>query len=190
VEKKPPEEPETGSEERPTPHAYAKTSVIFQRLRERHKTSSIKHEENGSSGIKEGPTGKKERQKRWLRVYSATGQKPTAHRAVGINPSTFYDWVRDDEDFKARLFEADENVTDILEATAMRRAQAGSDFMLTVLLNANRPQKYRPTRDGISGNADPEAVAAAMMKHKALLDDSFGRPPSEKSDALNEPKSG
>lgn len=175
MEKKSDDGQKSGSEERPTPdHGYAKTSVIFERLRPRHHTTTIRRQLHEASGAKDGPLGVAAKKERWLRVYAATGQKPAAHRAAGVTASAYYRWLMDDEQFKRDTYAVEEQIADTLEAVAMQRALGGSDFLLTVLLNANRPQKFRPTRDGMTGNADPEAVAAALLRQQRVLDESLG----------------
>ena len=78
---------------------------------------------------------------------------------------THYDWLETDEGYTARFKEAEEGVTEALEAEARRRAQVGveepvhfqgkridtirrySDTLLIFLLKARRPDTYRERFD-------------------------------------------
>ena len=92
----------------------------------------------------------REDQNRFLAAFALCRQKATAARATGIGRSTVYWWEGNDHlGFKERLREADEFFTDDLENLVLNRVrvQKPSDtpVLLITLLNANLPDKYRPT---------------------------------------------
>lgn len=95
-----------------------------------------------------------------------------AARAAGVDRSTPYHWATDDPEFKAAWDVAEQEAIDRLEAEAWRRAVDGveeyvtsggrllrdddgspllqrrhSDTLMTTLLKAHRPEKYKERRE-------------------------------------------
>jgi hypothetical protein len=69
---------------------------------------------------------------------------PKACEIADIARTTFYEWIKDDPEFKAAYEAAREEAVQVLEDEAIRRATiGGSDTLLIFLLKAARPQKYR-----------------------------------------------
>jgi AcrR family transcriptional regulator len=63
--------------------------------------------------------------------------------AAGIGRRTWYGWIEEDKLFAALVNEAREDLSDELEATALKRAKDGSDGMLMFMLKTYRPDKFR-----------------------------------------------
>jgi hypothetical protein len=104
----------------------------------------------------------------FLEAFRKTGTIWGAARAVGISREAVYDWKENDPEFAQAFQEADEEVTELLESTAIQRAVEGvsqpvvykgrvvrdkdgqaiearrehSDALLMFLLRARRPEKY------------------------------------------------
>ena len=78
-----------------------------------------------------------------LRSLSSGMSIAHACRAAGIGRMTYYEWYRDDPEFRADADDAIEAGTDHLEDSAMKRALAGDTGLTTFLLKARRPEKYR-----------------------------------------------
>lgn len=66
-----------------------------------------------------------------------------AARLCGHTLRTFENWAEEDENFKKDWEDAEATGTDYLEDIARKRAVKGSDSLLTTLLKARRPDKYR-----------------------------------------------
>lgn len=77
-----------------------------------------------------------------LRAGDAIG---TACARAGIGRSTFAEWRTADPALDARVDDAIEYGTDVLEDVARTRAIRGSDTLMIFLLKARRPEKYRET---------------------------------------------
>lgn len=98
---------------------------------------------------------------KFLKSLSRYGNVSKAARAARVGRPALYDWRGDDEAFAAEWDAALEEAADVLEAEAFRRAVTGtnkgvyhqgvlvatekqySDALLTLLLKATRPEKYR-----------------------------------------------
>lgn len=105
---------------------------------------------------------------RFLDRYPRYCQVDKTAKAAGIDRTTFYKWLEDDEDFAKAFEDAKKRAVETLEAEAFRRGVKGilkpvfykggrcgqireySDTLLIVLLKANAPEKYRE-RHEISG---------------------------------------
>ena len=90
-------------------------------------------------------------QRAFLAAYGEHGKVTHAAKAAGVTPQAVYKWKRSPE-FRERLDEAGEAFADKLEQMAPERLEdpkgnRGSDVLLMALLNANRPDKYRPNRE-------------------------------------------
>jgi len=130
-------------------------------------------------------TGKRVADATWekfLAAFAEHGNVTLAAKACGLGRRTVYDKLAGDAEFKARFRDAEESAIDLLEAEAWRRAVAGvekpvmsagkivtfvrdySDGLMTLLLRANRPMKYRD-RVEMSGNAAaPAKVESARER--------------------------
>ena len=91
---------------------------------------------------------------------------PKACEIADIARTTFYEWIKDDPEFKAAYEAAREEAVQVLEDEAIKRATiGGSDTLLIFLLKAARPQKYRDyVRQEISGPNGGQVV------HKFILE--------------------
>lgn len=96
----------------------------------------------------------------FLTALAETGIISAAAKVVGVNRSTVFRW-REDPAFAEAFQDAIEQAADKIEAEAIRRAVEGfeepvwyrgievgkitrhSDYLLGLLLKANRPDKYR-----------------------------------------------
>ena len=108
------------------------------------------------------------RRERFLKAVAQTGNISAAVVLAGTSRTRVYELRKVDEDFRAAWDEAENNASDKLEAEAWRRAVDGvqeplvsagkiirdddgnpvairrySDAMLTLLLKARRPEKFR-----------------------------------------------
>jgi hypothetical protein len=99
--------------------------------------------------------------KTFIETLRETANVSAAARAADINRRTAYNWRDDNPEFAADWDEALEEATDALEAEARRRALQGvakpvfyqgvecgtvqeySDTLMTLLLKAHRPEKYK-----------------------------------------------
>lgn len=116
-------------------------------------------------------TNKAEKNK-WLNEFIQRGSITATCKARKISRQTFYDWQKSDPEFK-RVFENEARpmITTLLEDEAYRRAMKGvpkgiyykgekvaieheySDTLLTTLLRANCPERYKNVVDTtINGN--------------------------------------
>lgn len=106
----------------------------------------------------------------FLQALAVCGSLSDACKAGGIDRSTAFRWRKQDPEFEAQCAAAIDEATDGLEREAHRRAVLGtdepltfqgaifgyvkrySDSLLTLLLKANRPEKYREnTRMELTG---------------------------------------
>jgi len=112
---------------------------------------------------------------KFLKSLSRYGNVLRAAKAAKVGRSTVYEWREEDEDFAAAWDRALEDAADNLEAEAYRRAVTGtlkgvyyqgeridterqySDALLTLLLKANRPQKFKDRTDITSGDQPVKA---------------------------------
>lgn len=103
----------------------------------------------------------------FLDVLAQTGNHTTAAQAAGIDRVTAYRWRDEDPEFAEAYEEAEQTATEVLEGEAWRRAVHGteyvrrsywkgevcgedvkreySDNLMTILLRARAPHKYRET---------------------------------------------
>jgi len=90
---------------------------------------------------------KKERQAEFLEAYVEYGTKLRACDATGISYCTVKTWAKKEARFAKAMKEATDLVCENLESHAHARAKAGSDGLLTFLLKALNPEKYRERID-------------------------------------------
>jgi len=84
---------------------------------------------------------------RFIEVFAATGNVRLAATAAGVSRDAPYKRAQADQAFGAAWLRAREDAVDGLEAECRRRALNGSDALLTFLLRAERPDKYRDRVD-------------------------------------------
>lgn len=127
----------------------------------------------------------------FLQALIDTGSPTHASRAAGITRRTAYNWRERYPEFAAEWDAAHAEGVDELEREARRRAlgyeekmvtktgrvitiRKHSDLLLITLLNANRPEKFRPPRgDGVPpiSPEDAKRVAEARDVLKRLSTD-------------------
>lgn len=127
----------------------------------------------------------------FLKALATLGNYKGAAEAAGIDRKTVYRWRKDDPTFEQECVDALDEATDGLEAEARRRAVEGvdepltfqgaifgqvrrySDQLLTLLLKANRPEKFREKSSmeltGAGGGPVKVDDAAASAKLAAIL---------------------
>jgi hypothetical protein len=137
------------------------------------------------------------RQERFLKALAETGNITAAVELAGTSRTRVYELRKVDEDFRAAWDEAENSASDKLEAEAWRRAVDGvqeplvsagkivrdddgnpiatrrySDAMLTLLLKARRPEKFRERSSvEMSGpGGKPIEVADARQRISTELD--------------------
>lgn len=135
-------------------------------------------------------TKHKAEKNKWLNEFIQRGSISETCKIREISRQTFYDWLKQDKEFE-RVFkeEARPMITTLLEDEAYRRAVRGtlkgvyykgkliareleySDGLLTTLLRANCPERYKNNIDAtLNGNMDinnislPEKLAERMRK--------------------------
>lgn len=127
----------------------------------------------------------------FLNHYIRSGSICKSAEKTGIARQTHYDWLRKDEEYRKAFAKAYDMYTDYMEEMATKRAVVGrevrvyyqgklvdkryepSDNLLKFLLEARRPEKFRPAPMQISQNVniDISAVVAAARKRVANADD-------------------
>jgi hypothetical protein len=137
------------------------------------------------------------RQERFLKALAETGNITAAVELAGTSRTRVYELRKVDENFRAAWDEAENSASDKLEAEAWRRAVDGvqeplvsggkivrdddgnpiatrrySDAMLTLLLKARRPEKFRERSSvEMSGpGGKPIEVADARQRISTELD--------------------
>lgn len=98
-----------------------------------------------------------------LQALVDTGVISQACRRAGITRLQFGKWLTDDEDFKAAVKLALEDVADDLEEIAILRAKAGSDPLMVTLLKAYRPEKFTEKKQ-IQHGGDPDNPLMINLK--------------------------
>lgn len=82
----------------------------------------------------------------FLESLGKTGQIAKSARAAKVDRTTVYQWKRKNPEFARAWDEALELAADMLEDVAFQRATRPSDpsdSLLTLLLKAHKPEKYR-----------------------------------------------
>lgn len=145
---------------------------------------------------------KQSKREPFLKALATLGNYKGAAEAVGLDRKTVFRWRKDDPEFDQACSDALDEAADTLEAEAKRRAVEGvdepltfqgaifghvkrySDQLLTLLLKANRPEKFRektsmeltgagggPVKvDDTSAAAKLAAILAAAEARKAAAD--------------------
>lgn len=86
----------------------------------------------------------RKRQALFLDGFTKTGTVLGACRRVGLSRETVRLWRKNDEAFEQLYQDADLDITETLETKAMSMAMEGDTTMVIFLLNARRPDVYRP----------------------------------------------
>lgn len=108
---------------------------------------------------------RRRKQDQFLAAFSTRATISAAAKAIAVGRRTHYLWLETDKAYAARFKDAEEDVTESLEAEARRRAVDGleepvhyqgervdtirrySDTLLIFLLKARRPEVYRERFD-------------------------------------------
>lgn len=135
----------------------------------------------------------------FLAAYRVTGNITGAASAAGMNRGTHYLWMRTDDNYVSAFADAEEEATDYLEQAARDRAVHGvrklmftrdgqpiidpatgeqyyemmySDNLLTLLLRAHRPDKFRhnTTHEHTGPGGGPLQVDHSL-RQLALMDE-------------------
>ena len=77
-----------------------------------------------------------------IEIYAETCSVTGACSGVGIARSTWYTWLKEDEDFAEEVNKAREHVANVLEQEAVKRALAKSDLLIIFLLKGLKPDVY------------------------------------------------
>jgi hypothetical protein len=83
------------------------------------------------------------RARKFLETYAKTGSMTGAAKAAKISLASHSRRLETDPAYRKAFEGAQEQVVDLLEAEAFRRALAGSDELLIFLLRAWEPDRYR-----------------------------------------------
>jgi hypothetical protein len=86
--------------------------------------------------------GLKVNQQRFLVAYSVCGNISQAARIANVSRPQTYVWLEDPR-YAEAFHEAKLQAVDRLEEEARRRAMEGSDMLMSLLLKAHLPEKYR-----------------------------------------------
>ena len=127
----------------------------------------------------------------FIAEYSNVGIVRSACEVAGITRETYDVWRKNDPDFAQRLERARDEATDRMEREALRRGVEGtdkpvyqgglevgvireySDQLLTLMLKANRPTRFRENIrqevTGADGGAIVHSVLPAMEDHERQL---------------------
>jgi hypothetical protein len=86
-----------------------------------------------------------DRIRKFMDAYAKTGSLRAAARSAKISLFAHYEMLATSDSYRKQFEAAQQQVADLLEAEAFRRALAGSDELLTFLLRAWLPERYRET---------------------------------------------
>ena len=110
------------------------------------------------------------RKQAFLVAYAKCGTVTQASKAIGINPATPYDWLKHDTaGYKANFEQAKQSFADSLESIAFERVQTRdtNDVLLITLLNAHKPDKYRPNAPTTNEQASEVIAKLTRVTRKA-----------------------
>lgn len=107
------------------------------------------------------PTALEENKANFLRELKKYGTVGSALDATGIPERTAYSWREKDEFFAAEWESAVAYVGDKLETKACKMALKGNVPLLTLLLKAHKPERFRERTDVTSGGAPLRLVLDA-----------------------------
>ena len=110
------------------------------------------------------------RQDTFCKVYAQVGTIAAAARSCGIDPSTIYAWAHSDAyGFKQKFERAKQSFADSLETIAFERVQTRdtNDVLLITLLNAHKPDKYRPNAPPTNEQASEVIAKLTRLTRKS-----------------------
>ena len=110
------------------------------------------------------------RKQAFLVAYAKCGTVTQASKSIGISPATPYDWLKHDNDgFKANFEQAKQSFADSLESIAFERVQTRdtNDVLLITLLNAHKPDKYRPNAQATNEQASEVIAKLTRLTRKS-----------------------
>ena len=110
------------------------------------------------------------RKQAFLGAYAKSGTVTQASKSIGISPATPYDWLKHDNDgFKANFEQAKQSFADSLESIAFERVQTRdtNDVLLITLLNAHKPDKYRPNAQATNEQASEVIAKLTRLTRKS-----------------------
>lgn len=101
---------------------------------------------------------KEERQELFLKGFLMYGTITAGCESAGVSYSAFYKWAHDEDDdaFAIAFATAKMILADELEEVALKRAKAGSDYLLGICLKAAKPEKYRDNVKKVLGDEEGE----------------------------------
>lgn len=127
---------------------------------------NMKRQPRSTKRLPPTPENVKKRQRIWLSAYSNCGNVRVVSAATGIARSIHNEWLRSDPEYAEQFELAKQDVVDMFEEEADRRAYHGvrrkkfyplskrtyyeleySDTLLIVRLKALAPEKYRERYD-------------------------------------------
>jgi hypothetical protein len=91
---------------------------------------------------KSSSANKVDTKKKALDGYVETGTVTGACRVARISRTTFYEWLKKDPKFAKQYEHAKEQVGDLLEEEALKRAYGGDHTLIIFLLKGLKPEKY------------------------------------------------
>jgi hypothetical protein len=148
------------------------------------------------------PEQRAKKQQTFLKLYRECANIKASCKAAGINRQTFYNWRDNDSEFAAQLPEADKDADDTAEFALYDRAIKGvesyvvsngrvvylddkplkerkySDGLLTTLLKARMPEKYKDKQHvEHSGGIDITGARDSLMGKLAA----FAKPKTDET---------
>lgn len=130
--------------------------------------------------------------RKFFDTFSLCGNMKRSCDVSGINRQSIHRLIKEDKVFAERFQEAREDAADVLEHTAWKRAVNGvvvstepilyygqqvgekvvkkySDGLLTTLLQANRPEKFKPTQINVQVDWSSEVKQLGIDPQQLLL---------------------
>lgn len=131
------------------PTAYDKKMAKAEKAQGKHKYSGVPK----PSAIKMTKEEKRWARRQFLVELKDCGIVSVAARRVGVRPATMLKWRKKDPVFNDKVEAVLDEFVDSLECVAVERAREKSDTLLSMLLKANRPEKYHDrTRMDLEAN--------------------------------------
>jgi hypothetical protein len=81
--------------------------------------------------------------RKFMQTYARTGNLHAAARSARFSLVAHYRMLEADSEYRKAFEAAQQQLADLLEAEAFRRALAGSDELLAFLLRSWLPERYR-----------------------------------------------
>ena len=105
---------------------------------------------------------KKEKMAMALSKYD--GNISAACKEVGINRSTYYDWIEKDPDFVQRVQEVEESVIDAVEQKLQELIQKENNVTATIFFLKTKGKKRGYTEDAASSNQEIKIKEIKIVK--------------------------